>query len=321
MALPGSGPLSIQAVATEFGGSVPHAMNEYYRNGAYVGSGAPNVPTSGAISLYQFYNASKGGFTFSPIISSNTLNYNLKSAAIAAGWNQTDPLYATVTVNGGVYVGSTSTGAYAFDTGVTFPSGSTFVLYNNGYILGCSGAGGAGINYSNVGGAVGSGGGPALRAQVAITIYNYGTIGGGGGGGGGGGTAYSVNSKGKSTSYSYASGGGGAGGAGWYAGGGGAGGYASGWAAGSAGGTGTTTAGGTGGNGGTMTDPGYTTATGGKGGNGGGWGSSGATGATGTSSPVGANYAGRAGGAGGYCTSGNANITWAVAGTRLGTLG
>ncbi len=60
-------------------------------------------------------------FNFTPTISADTLNYNLRAAAVAAGWNQTDPLNATVTINSGVYVGSSNTSGYGFDTGVTFP--------------------------------------------------------------------------------------------------------------------------------------------------------------------------------------------------------
>lgn len=58
MALPGSGTLSIQDIADEFGGIAPHSLSEYYRNGAYVGSSNTGVPTSGTISLSDFYGAS-----------------------------------------------------------------------------------------------------------------------------------------------------------------------------------------------------------------------------------------------------------------------
>lgn len=119
-------------------------------------------------------------FTFAPTIAANTMNYNLKVAAIAAGWDQVKPLNATVTINSGVMIGSTLTAAYAFDTGATFPVGTTLKLVNNGKILGMGGAGGAGGN-ATPGGA----GGPALRAQFMLTITNNGIIGGGGGGGAG----------------------------------------------------------------------------------------------------------------------------------------
>lgn len=56
MALPASGQIALSNIQTEFGGVNPISLNEYYRNGTYViGTGAPNVPTSGVISLSQFY--------------------------------------------------------------------------------------------------------------------------------------------------------------------------------------------------------------------------------------------------------------------------
>ena len=58
MALPGSGTLSIQDIVDEFGGTAPHSLSEYYRNGVYVGSNNTGVPTSGTISLSDFYGAS-----------------------------------------------------------------------------------------------------------------------------------------------------------------------------------------------------------------------------------------------------------------------
>ena len=150
---------------------------------------------SGAISMSNFYGKSNG-FTFNTTISSNTVDYNLKSAAIAAGWNQTDTMFATVTINSGVYVYASSTGAYAFDTGSTFPTGTTLALINNGTIVGRGGNGGTGgwygvPAYTSYAGTPGAAAGPALIARYAISITNNGTINGGGGGGGGGGY-YSV---------------------------------------------------------------------------------------------------------------------------------
>ena len=57
MTLPSSGTISINNLASEFGGSSPHALSEYYRNGGLVSSGNTNVPTSGALSLSDFYGA------------------------------------------------------------------------------------------------------------------------------------------------------------------------------------------------------------------------------------------------------------------------
>ena len=60
MAVTSSAPISITDLVTEFGGSTPHALTEYYRGGSLVPDTATNasVPTSGAISLTNFYGSS-----------------------------------------------------------------------------------------------------------------------------------------------------------------------------------------------------------------------------------------------------------------------
>ena len=133
-------------------------------------------------------------FAFNATISANTANYNLRAAAVAAGWDQIKPLNATVTINSGVYVYSTSTGTYAFDTGVTFPTGTTLSLVNNGTILGMGGAGagamgmgpGGTFYYTPINTSFAAAGGPGLIARYALSVTNNGIIAGGGGGGGGG---------------------------------------------------------------------------------------------------------------------------------------
>ncbi len=122
----------------------------------------------------------KGGFVFVDVITSDVTNYNLRARAVAAGWDQVVPLVATTTVNSGIVLSADSTSQYAFDTGATFPAGTTLTLVNNGFVVGMGGAGGAAYT-------AGSNGGPALRAQYAIGIDVAGGVIGGGGGGGGGG--------------------------------------------------------------------------------------------------------------------------------------
>ena len=147
---------------------------------------------SGQISLFDGYGKSNS-FVFNQTISSDTTNYNLKSAAIAAGWDQTVALVATITINSSIYVYSTSTGSYSFDTGSSFFVGSTLALINNGVILGKGGDGGQGAFYNSGTDSIvganrnGTTAGPAFIARYAISVTNNGTIGGGGGGGGGGG--------------------------------------------------------------------------------------------------------------------------------------
>ena len=53
MALPSSGPLSINDIAVEFGGTTPHSLSEYY-------GVAAGVPSSGTISVDDFYGTSSG---------------------------------------------------------------------------------------------------------------------------------------------------------------------------------------------------------------------------------------------------------------------
>ncbi len=63
MALPTTGPITLQMIATEFGGTAPHRLSEYYAGGAYVPQGAIGingyVPSSGAISLAHFRGAAQ----------------------------------------------------------------------------------------------------------------------------------------------------------------------------------------------------------------------------------------------------------------------
>ncbi|KWA84285.1 hypothetical protein WL29_23295 [Burkholderia ubonensis] len=152
-------------------------------------SGTPSAVGSSSFSIVASYRGKDGTqqytvsvqpafFDFNPTISSSTTNYNLRTAAQAAGWDGVRPLRASVTINSGVYVGSPSTGSYAFDTGSGFPAGTTLKLTNSGTVVGQGGDGGS---Y----GAGGGSGGPAMHIQYPITVANYGTIAGGGGGGAG----------------------------------------------------------------------------------------------------------------------------------------
>lgn len=59
MALPNSGPIGISDLVAEFGGTADPKLSDYYKGGKYVSSYAiaPNVPTSGKLSLSNFYGA------------------------------------------------------------------------------------------------------------------------------------------------------------------------------------------------------------------------------------------------------------------------
>lgn len=62
MTLPTSGPLTLADIQTEFGGSNPISLSEYYAGGSYVPAGTTGtngaVPSSGTISISNFYGTS-----------------------------------------------------------------------------------------------------------------------------------------------------------------------------------------------------------------------------------------------------------------------
>jgi hypothetical protein len=186
MTLPSSGPISLQTIANEINTSTPGT----YAAGAKISLNDAAVRNlagvaSGPISLSNFYGKSSN-FVYNGVISASTNTpFNLSSALTAAGWNGTQPVVATLTVNSGVTLGSNSTGTAAL-TGCALPSGSSFSITNNGTVVGCCGSGGAGGAGGGGSGGAGGSGGPAIGLGMNTTIINNGTIGGGGGGGGGG---------------------------------------------------------------------------------------------------------------------------------------
>ena len=184
MALQASGAISLANIQTEFGGSNPIGLNEYYRDGAYVGAGAPNVPTSGVIDLQDFYGA-QAAIVLN--ITGNTSNYNILTAATAAGYTAgTDTTPIIVNVATGVTVSASS--APAMRTGaLNAASNLTINVASGAAITGFTGSTGG---TSSAGGA----GGDGILFEISsgtgtYLVDNDGTTSGGGGGGGGGGTA------------------------------------------------------------------------------------------------------------------------------------
>ena len=72
MTLPSSGAISINSLVGEYGGSAPHSLSEYYRGGGLVSNHSNNssVPTSGTISLSNFYGQSNTA----PVDNTYTIN-------------------------------------------------------------------------------------------------------------------------------------------------------------------------------------------------------------------------------------------------------
>lgn len=331
MAIQSSGAISLSDIQTEFGGSNPISISEYYRDGSYVTSNNTSVPTSGAISLSNFYGATN---QFSYTFSSSAQQVNLSSTLSAAGWDGSAPV--NVTVSSGVYLWSDNTSV----GGLTIPSSMNglVTITNYGYIIGRGGDGG------------GYNGGPALvnnATGVTLTNASGAFIAGGGGGGGGrggggaggGNGAYgyrqsvgtlargvggSIGQAGTAAQAAYSggnggggfgggTGGGGGGGSTWfdpsYGGGGGGGRVLTG--SGGAGGTGDPQGPLYGGSGGSANNAGSSGFSGGGGG-GGGWGASGGGGGGGYGSPI--------GGSGGAAISGTAIATFTNNGTVYGSV-
>ena len=323
MPIPGPGTaISMTTIATEFGGSVPHSLSEYYRGGGLVPNTPTNsaIPTSGTISMGNFYG-SANRVAVNLTIASNTYNYDV--------FTNRGPTYSpgssdiTVTVNPGVTVGSTSVPAYAMLVPSSFSPGDTVTIVNNGVIQGMGGGGGAGGQTGGVPypGAAGSAGGNAVYVNRPTVVTNNGTIAGGGGGGGGGGGASSQ--SGKFTGRARGGGGGG-GGAGFNGGAAGSGGallppFGPEARAGNPGQAGTSPAGGAGGvggqfpGGGPSNQAGTGGAGGGRGASGSGGGNSPSTGGGGTTPSTGGG-----GGAAGRYMTGNPFVTWPAFGTRQG---
>jgi len=310
MALNASGPISLAgttagvSIQVELGGTgtTQISLNDAsVRTLAGVATGAITMPTN-------FYGKSNRVVS-SITIAASTQNYVLNTAKVAGYVAGTTDV--TLTINAGVYVGSSGTGGIGLDVDTSWNAADTVTIVNNGFIVGCGGGGGGGggpggYNAPAPGGGGGVGG-AALRAQRATRITNNGTVGGGGGGGGGGSSTW----NGPEKSGTANGGGGGGGGQGYNGGGGGSGGQGSQFADkapfnGQPGGSGSTSGAG-GGGAGAFGDDG---SRGQDGAGGGGYGASGGS-------------SGGGGGGGGNATTAgsNANITWLTTGTRLGTLG
>lgn len=240
---------------------------------------------SGAIAMSDGHGKSN---SFAFTISTNQSDANLRTLAVAAGWNQATLVVATIA--SGVEIKSTSTSNAALTINGSFPAGVQ--LINGGTIVGKGGAGGSGGwqngAFSESQGQAGFTGGTGLAASVAVSITNNSIISGGGGGGGGNGLYVNP----YCTQYGGTGGGGGNGyGAGGYRGGGDING-----SFGTAGGQ----------------------LTGGSGGGAGG--SNAASGSNGSAGGGAWWQTGGAGGSGGAAVTGNSNITWVATGTRYGAI-
>lgn len=218
MAIPSSGPLAFTAIQTEFGGSNPIGLNEYYAGGAYVAAGTSGtngpVPSSGQISVNQFYGTTaeivgQAEYTWG---ANSTANYTWVAPAgvtsisvlvIAyGGWGQNAFAYACC--GPANYVAGTGGGggglAYRNNIPVVPGTGYTISFNANGgerqYFIsssvtatsvvasnGIEGCAGGGPGYF-ISGTAGFNGGSGGRQRVSTGGYANARAGGGGSAGG-----------------------------------------------------------------------------------------------------------------------------------------
>lgn len=215
MAIPACGPISLTTVQTEFGGSNPIGLNEYYAGGAYVAAGTTGtygaVPSSGAISLRNFYGTNAVVIGQQAYTTPGTFTWvapsGVTSVSVVAvgggGWPTVGCGCCGIRAGGG--------GALAYINNFTVTPGASYtVVVGAGGNYGCSGSRNGGVSYFNAGGATVTAQGAGGSSGCTGRIGGAWTAGTGGGNGGNG-------------KYSFCTGNGG-GGAGGYAGNGGAGG-------------------------------------------------------------------------------------------------
>jgi hypothetical protein len=142
MAIPLTGPISLADIQAEFGGSAPVSLSNYYKGGAYVLNTdyAPNVPTSGTISLSDFYGARRTTLT---TVTYTTAGDNIFIAPTFIVGN----LIVTMTGGSGGGGGPDSQPGYPGYGGLTVTNAQIPVVAGdivNAYVGGGGGAGGSG---------------------------------------------------------------------------------------------------------------------------------------------------------------------------------
>jgi hypothetical protein len=157
MAIPLTGPISLTDIQTEFGGTNPVSLSEYYKGGAYVLTTdyAPNVPTSGVISLSDFYGARRTTLT---TVTYSTPGDNIFIAPATIVGN----LVVTMTGAGGGGGGPDSQPGYPGYGGLTVTNAQIPISEGdivNAYVGGGGGAGGSG-------GGGGGGGGKIICTKL-----------------------------------------------------------------------------------------------------------------------------------------------------------
>ncbi|BAQ90103.1 Phage tail fibre adhesin Gp38 [uncultured Mediterranean phage uvMED] len=180
MTLPSSGTLTINNIVGEFGGSAPHGLSEYYRNGGLVTPQNTTVPTSGAISISDFYGT----------VAQTTTT--ITTSAIINGQSNRKEITASDFITAGNKLRIPS-GFWIWSDDVTVPALTIDIpceIQNEGKIIGKGGYGSFGTTTPPQDGGIAIKINSAVTAlgSVIITNASGAFIAGGGGGGGGSGT-------------------------------------------------------------------------------------------------------------------------------------
>ena len=170
MALQSSGAISLLDIATEFGGSTPHSISEYY-------GAASGVPSSGEISFDDFYGTSN----VIDAVNEGNINgqANIQEATVSDYISSGGTF--NIPANFWIWSDNVATPALIIDIPCT--------IINNGFIIGKGGKGGNGQGTSGNTAQNGEDGGDAIKinssvSNVTITNASGAYIAGGGGGGG-----------------------------------------------------------------------------------------------------------------------------------------
>ena len=184
MALQTTGAISLSDIQTEFGGTNPISMSEYYRGGGLVSSNNASIPESGLIKTSQFYGASAYATMYEQVLTGSGTFTPLYAGAMAI-----------IQIGGGGGSGGCSASGngqdysiygYRGKTGGSGASASIFVTdiddFSGGsYSIGAGGAGGS-VSTSSVAGRYGKSGSASYFNSPSSSPYTinagYGTGGG-----------------------------------------------------------------------------------------------------------------------------------------------